>query len=254
MKDVRKTSSYKKNTQNKQRVSQAPKKKKRRKKNMSLYYFMIFVFVSSALVILSLTVFFKVEKITVSGSSTYSKEEIIAASGIRIGNNLIRTDTKKAEQDILNTLVNVDTVKIKRKLPSEIKIEVTPTVASAIVEYNGTYNVISKNGKVIEDKLSAPKSNLIVIVGYDPENVELNKVIKSKDENKDRIVKQLLEEFKELNFTNITKIDISDRMNIKFTYQDRIEVELGTSSELSYKVKFIKAIIDEKQMRISQEK
>lgn len=247
MSDVRKISTSKRNiSKSNQRVPQARKKKKRRKKNMSLYYLMTFITVAFALVVLSLTVFFKIDTIRVKGSSKYSAEQIIAASGIRKGDNLIRLDKAKSQQSVIKTLVNVDTVKISRKFPSEIVISVTPCEPMASIEHNGQYYVISKNGKIIEDKLSSPKEKLILIKGFEPAKVELNVKIRSKDPNKERIVKNLISEFSKSKMNNITKIDISDRLNIKFTYQDRIDIEIGSSSDMEYKIRFIKATIDDK--------
>ena len=247
MSDVRKISTSKRNiSKSNQRVPQARKKKKRRKKNMSLYYLMTFITVAFALVVLSLTVFFRIDTIKIKGSSTYSTDQIIASSGIRKGDNLIRLDKAKAQQSVLKNLVNVDTVKISRKFPSEIVISVTSCEPMASIEYNGQYYVISKNGKIIEDKLSSPKDKLILIKGFDPVKAELNVNIKSKDPDKEKIIKNLISEFNKSKLKNITKIDISDRLNIKFTYQDRIDVEIGSSSDMEYKIRFITATIEDK--------
>ncbi len=247
MSDVRKISTSKRNiSKSNQRVPQARKKKKRRKKNMSLYYLMTFITVIFALVVLSLTVFFRIDTIRVKGSAKYSAEQIIASSGIRKGDNLIRLDKAKAKQSVLKTLVNVDTVIISRKFPSEVIITITPCEPMASIEYNGQYYVISKNGKIIEDKLSLPKEKLILIKGFDPVKAELNVKVKSKDPEKERIINNLIAEFDNSKLTNITKIDISDRLNIKFSYKDRIDIEIGSSSDMEYKIRFIKATIDDK--------
>ena len=121
---------------------QGTRKKRRRKKNFSLYYITCFLAISCALTILSLTVFFKINKITVTGSSKYSQEEIIFNSGIQSGENLIRTNTQKAEEMLLTNLVDIESVKIVRKLPSEIIIEVTPVVPYAVLQVEGLYYVV----------------------------------------------------------------------------------------------------------------
>ena len=50
----------------------------------------------------------------------------------------------------------------------------------------------------------------------------------------------------ENSFIGITKIDITYRLNIVFIYEDRITLEMGSSFDLPYKIKFIKTTIDEK--------
>ena len=56
----------------------------------------------------------------------------------------------------------------------------------------------------------------------------------------------MIKELNKSKLKGVTKIDITDRLNIKFTYQDRIDVELGGSSDMEYKIKFIKAAIEDK--------
>ncbi len=247
MKDiVKNTSNISKKNKNSRQNQQVHRKKRRRKKNMSLYYLTVFVVVSSALVVLSMTVFFKIDNIKVSGSSVYSKEQVIAASGIKKGENLIRADIDSAKDNILKTLVMVDDVKIKRKFPSELTIEIVPSESAAQLKNGDEYIVISRNGKILEDKLTAPKSDLQIIEGYDPVSVKPNTIVKSKDDKKDTILKEFLTEIEKLDFKGIDSIDISDRLNIKFKYQNRIDVELGSSQDLEYKINFVYLTIKEK--------
>lgn len=50
----------------------------------------------------------------------------------------------------------------------------------------------------------------------------------------------LIEAFEKTEFTDITKIDISDRLNMKIVYQDRLLIELGSEDNLEYKLNFVK--------------
>ncbi|MEG1152783.1 MAG: FtsQ-type POTRA domain-containing protein [Oscillospiraceae bacterium] len=52
----------------------------------------------------------------------------------------------------------------------------------------------------------------------------------------------LLEAFELTNFSGVTKIDISDRLNMKIVYQDRLLIHLGNIDNLEYKLNFIKKI------------
>ena len=225
---------------------QVQRKKRRKKKNMSLYYLTVFVVVSSALVVLSMTVFFKAEKVTVKGTSIYTQEQIVSASGIKKGDNLIRLDTDVAKGKILDTLVMIDEVQISRRFPSEIIISVNPSKPAAQLKTGDLYAVISKKGKILEDRLTKSKEGLLIINGYDPVELKINTMVKSKDKKKDEILGEFLTEIEKLGFQGIGSIDITDRLNIKFEYQDRIEIELGSSQDLSYKINFVYTIIKEK--------
>lgn len=248
MKDVKKTHPNKNRSHNIQRSPQVVKKKRRRRKNLTLYYLVIFIFITSSLVVLSLTVFFKIEKISIQGTSAYSQNDIIANSGIKIGKNLFLTDFKIAEQNILKNMVNIDNVKISRKLPSEVVITVKPSEPSYVLEKDGVYYAVSKNGKIMGNTQTPPENGLVVVKGYDPEKLEINTMLKSKDPQKEKIVNDVFSTLDSIKFTGFNEIDISDRLNIKLKYDNRINIELGSSQDLEYKLNFVKKTFEEKKV------
>ena len=73
--------------------------KRVRRRNMSLYYGLVLFIVLIMFAVLSVTVFFNVENIIVNGSSIYTAEEIVAASGIQGGDNMIRQYGKCGKAD-----------------------------------------------------------------------------------------------------------------------------------------------------------
>ena len=100
--------------------------------------------------ILSTTVFFKIDTITVKGSSIYTAEEICAASGIKSGNNLIRTNMSKAAANIENTLIYIETAELKRSFPSGVVITVSPCREAISAEYEDGFCLLSEKGKVLK--------------------------------------------------------------------------------------------------------
>ncbi len=230
----------------KARAPQSKRKKKRRKSNLSLYYLMLFVVTSCTFVVLSITVLFNIEEITVSGTSLYSKEEIISASGIRMGDNLVRLKTDKTSNEIINLLANIDDVMVKKKFPSKVVITVKPAEPFAVLLENSKYFVISKSGKIMQTNLSNNVNDLLLIKGYEPENLELNAKVTSKDEKKEKLIFEMSSIIQSIEFDGITEIDISDRMNLTITYQNRILIRFGSSQEIEYKLKFAKTTIEEK--------
>lgn len=71
------------------------------------------------------TVFFRVETVAVSGNSRYTEEEIVAASGIQLNENLYGWNKFKVEQRLYQTLPYIGDVLIRRSLPSTVVITVT---------------------------------------------------------------------------------------------------------------------------------
>ena len=102
MKDVEKTNVERENSS---------KRIRRRRRNMNLYGFIVLILVICIGVTISYTFLFNINEIKVSGeASEYTVEEIVEASGIAMGDNLLRIDTEDAEKKILDSLLYIETL------------------------------------------------------------------------------------------------------------------------------------------------
>ncbi len=84
-----------------------------------LYRLLCFVLICAAIVG-ALVLFFKVDTISVSGNDRYSRETILAASGVSEGDNLFLLNKYDAAARITEALPYVESVSILRGLPSTI--------------------------------------------------------------------------------------------------------------------------------------
>ncbi len=96
------------------------------------------------------TVFFRVERVTVSGNQRYTQEEIIAASGIQLGDNLYSLNKVRIDRSIRTTLPYVGELTINRALPSTILITVTEWEAVAQVAVPDPERVSALQGARLE--------------------------------------------------------------------------------------------------------
>ena len=71
------------------------------------------------------TVFFRVESVVVTGNQRYTQEEIVAATGIQMGDNLFGLNKNQIDQRLRQSLPYIGDVLIRRSLPSTILITVT---------------------------------------------------------------------------------------------------------------------------------
>lgn len=233
--------------------------------------------------ILSTTVFFKIDTVTVKGSSIYTAEEICAASGIKSGNNLIRTNMSKAAEKIENTLIYIETAELKRAFPSGVVITVRPCREAISAEYEDGFCLLSEKGKVLKTS-DAPFPDTIVIYGArtkpvteesavteassstgnvtsatekddsaeEADNGETTPVptvgshFECTKENRTEIFYRLVSVAKG-SFSGLANdFDMTDHHNISCIYDGRITVEFGAVTELDYKIKLASEILKDK--------
>lgn len=220
------------------------KRGKRRKRNMSLYYATVILIVMVIFAVLSVTVFFKIETVIVTGSSIYSAGEIVSVSGIEGGENMIRKNMGKAAENITSELIYIETAEITRKLPSSVEIKVTPCVETACMQSENGWLIISRTGKVLREAES-PTEGMIMFYGAEPaEDIQIGSTFASAEDNKTDVIYELLEREQSGGFASkMTSFDVTNRVNISCMYEDRIDIEIGAISDLDYKFKFAEEII-----------
>lgn len=223
---------------------QEVKRGQRRKRNMSLYYSTVVLIALVIFAILSVTVFFKIETVIVKGSSIYSVDEIISASGIEGGENMIRKNMGKAERQITSELIYIETADIVRKLPSSVEIEITPCIETACMQYDDGWLIISRMGKILREA-EYPPDGMVIFYGTEPaEDTHIGGVFASAEENKTEVIYELLEKSQSAGFASkMTSFDVTSRVNISCMYEDRINIEIGAISDIDYKFKFAEEII-----------
>lgn len=213
----------------------AQRRKKNKRKKLIIRSAICFLFLVIG-IILVLTMFFNISEITVSGDAVYSSEDIIKSSTVSIGDNLIFVSKDEINEKISTELPYVDSVKIKRHLPSGLELIITKTEAKYAVIENGYYTLLNNNGKVLESGLEIIGENITLLNMGEITSAEVGADIVPANEkvfNKLVLVSNACEE---CNLENITSIDLSDIYNIKLVYQGRITLELGeTDNDNTYK-------------------
>lgn len=236
MKDIEKTSVNRNNSR---------KRMRRRKRFVNVYVIVVILLVSVCAIAMSYTFLFNIDEIKVSGESdNYTAEEIVDASGIKRGDNLLRVDLEKSEQKILDELVYVETVDIKREFPITIEIKVTKCVPSYKVKCGNSSLLVSKQGKVLEENVKA-FDNLPIVTGYEPEEHDRGTYIGNGDSFKDNAFKTLITNIAKLENPNITGIDMTDEHDIIITYKNGMVFKMGNWSDAEYKFSLAETVMND---------
>ncbi len=242
MQDVKKV-----NIENKNNIKF--KRDRRRKNNMTGYYILVIILSLMIAGVLSVTFAFNVHSINInilgSGTTEYSKEELLQHSGITGGENLVRMKTEKIREKMLEELLCIDDVTIKKDYPNTVEINVVPSVPAAYVECKGGYMIVSENWRIIGQVVEPADEKLIVVKGFDPVSNAEKTVMQSKDTDKDEALKTILDEIKSQKIENMVEIDISDKYDIVLNYDNRIKIKIEKPVDVEYKLQYAYKIITE---------
>lgn len=218
--------------------------RRKRRSNMKGYYALAMMFVALIVLFLCLTVFFRTSDIKVEGVTLYRYDQIINVGGVSTGANLMRMDTDTIEQRILDNLVYIDEVTVKKQYPSTVVISCKEAKKSADIKDGKKYYVVSDSGKILEAETDKHTKGLPIIIGFEIKSKNQGDKLESNDAFKADILEELLKCLDEQDFDKVTKIDLTSRSDIKLFYDGRIEIDMGSSVDIDYKLSYFKAVID----------
>lgn len=220
------------------------KKKKRKQKRKYAFYTLLTVFFVILITVLSLTVFFNINDIAVTGNAHYSTSQIVAASGLTKGQNLFRMNKFKIIDTLYQKLPYLSEVSIDRHLPVGIEIIVTEAKPYLLVKDGDSFLVLDENLKVLEKTTEQP-ADLPVVEDIAILSSNVGAVLTA-DGGADTRLLALTKSLKEnLGDNCVTAINIQTSYEVTFEYMDRITVNVGTVENIDNKLKLVKYVIDE---------
>jgi len=210
------------------------------------YCAIAFVFVALIVLVLCLTVFFKITTVEINGVTLYRDEQILGVGGIVNDENLVRTDTKLIKQRLEENLVFIESAQVEKKYPSTLIITVTEAEKAADIVVDNTFCTVSRTGRVLEVGKPAATGGIPVIRGFELKTKNPGDKMESSDSGKLKIYNDLMKILDDIGMNKITEIDLSSRSGITILYDGRITLEIGSSVDLDYKLSYFKAVIDSK--------
>ena len=224
-------------TPQQRRQEQDKKRKKNKLVRKIVFYITLSVSIVAVIIVLSLTVLFKITDINITGNSIYTVEEIRAVLPIKENDNLFISDTKGASNKLKETLPYIYDAKIRRKIPSTINIEITETpVIYAIVNEDESYTLVDDTYKVLETGASEKPDGAIVIQNAPITAAVVGSTVEFGDEKIAENLKTLSEAVSRLKLDKITAIYSNDINNNFMVYENRITFKLGTLENLDDKI------------------
>lgn len=211
--------------------------------------------------VFGISIFFKVDTITVSGAEKYTAWMVAEASGIQEGDNLLTLDKVRASGKITAALPYVKSVRIAIELPGTVHIEIEELeVVYSIRDEAANWWLITSDGRVVTRADSATAGGYPNILGVqlsNPADGEQSVAAESTDgENPNpetvtgadrlRTVLSILQYLEENTIIGqVASVDVTDLGDIELWYGQQYQVVLGNATELGYKISCMKSAIDE---------
>lgn len=201
--------------------------------------------------VLSMTVLFNISSIKIAGTgTTYGEKEIVMASGLSVGDNMVRTNFKKVEERIEKSLPYVMDADITKTLSGKVTIKITETKAAIVIASDDGYIIADSQGKTLAMQKNIPdNSKLMLLKLKGGVTTTPGEVFVFSDEDEKRIYDQLVSELTSSGmFKDITEMDLTQQSSIKLIYQGRLRLLFGASDNLTEKIRGgIKAIEQENE-------
>jgi len=209
------------------------------------------------------TVFFRVETVQVNGNSRYTQEEVVAASGIQIGDNLYHMNKYQVAGDIREKLPYVEELSIVRNLPSTIVItvkewdavaQILPADAPATivdektgeevpVETAGEPWLISVGGKLLEQ--APADSTVMEVSGLTALMPRAGTALAVPQDEQDELagLLALLTALEQRDLMGrVSRVEV-ESTQVRLRYADRFNVKMPLNGDFSYHLSVVEKVI-----------
>ena len=200
-----------------------------------LFYGGIMAIVLTIFLILSFTVFFKIDSISVEGDTRYNEENIVASSMIRIGDNFFLCNTSPGENEIWKKFPYIESVRIEKKLFNKIVINVREAVPTSVIESEGKYVLLSESGKII-DISDKKQEDVPIVMGAKLDNPTLSSSAVYKDKSVEGYVQEILRAAEFYKIGVLKVIDITKLSNISLETKDGLHIIIGSPEKIEHKM------------------
>lgn len=223
------------------------RKKRRRRGGLGRMLRPLSLLLAAAAIVAALTMFFKVETIQVTGASRYQAADIIAASGVEIGDNLVLLDRYRVSQRIYTALPYITDVQPRPKFPSTLEIEVTETRAAAAIQGAGGWWLLSAGGKILEAADGSMAAGYPQITGIYAKDPAVSDPLVLPEDGV--ITAQRLQELLSVlalqeALPQVDRIDCTSPRELVIHYDGRFRAELFYDADFDFKITCLLSAVD----------
>jgi cell division protein FtsQ len=200
-----------------------------------------------AAILAAMTLFFRVHKLVVTGQQRYTQEQILEASGVRTGANLFLLNKYDAANSILHKLPYIQEVRINRKLPDTLLIDVTECGGTLALVQDGAAWLISPGGKIVDrqDPAEAAKDPVLDGCTLLAPSVGSALALDTDHAAQQKSLLALLAALEKSGMLDqVDAIHLDSATEVVMDYAGRFSVEMPYGADYVYKLRNLQAVID----------
>ncbi len=190
---------------------------------------------------------YRIDKIEVQGNQLLTADEVIAISGIKQGDNLLKLN----EDDVVRRMTGepgtqdqrryIRQVSVEKELPHSVVLSVAERTPAACFLYNGNTYVIDNHGVILEkyrDAAGPETAGLIRVTGFDVKSVIQGRPVGLRKTWQLPAFFELMIEIKAIGFTDqIERINLAGENEIYVTARDGYDVRIGPLTRIHAKLR-----------------
>lgn len=203
-----------------------------------------FVLLTFCMAFLAVTVFFRVDRLEITGTPHYTAEELSKTLGVKKGDNLFSFRVSSLTNKIMKAYPYLGSVEIERQLPDGLRVKAVDAVPVMAIDLEGGGCFLADaQGKLLEQAASAPEGVAPVTGVILPEGTP-GQILKDGDaEHVGRLLSVTRALGEQKMMEDVDFINVSASYDVRFGYLGRLDVRLGEAVKLNEKLRMLSRIV-----------
>lgn len=225
-------------------LSAFAKKRKAKKIRRTVFLVILLVAVFGTCAYFAMENYFVVKKVAAQKTDLYPQEKIFEVCNIKKETPLYKLKTRSISRAVEEKFPYLEDVKIKIKLPDEVRITFTEKFGEFSVQIGNEIYAIDSELNVLAKETGDSGISRIHLISGDIKTCFVGEKITFIDEDTALILSEWIELLqKKKMLGDVNEINVSDQFNLKMNYLNRFEILFGDQEDMELKLNMILGVI-----------
>ena len=235
----------------KQSIQRFMRRKRNRKRIARILSALVFAAVITVFIIICLNFFFRIDNIEITGTSHYSRDEVVALGDISEGMSIFSVSSRNFS-GVAEKLAYIKELSVVRRFPDTIIITAIEDEPRYWAEIYGEYFILSKELRILERLFSEPQSqdsSLIELLLPQVDSALVGENIEFSADVSQRYVAAYIDALESSPmYERANAFDLRDRFNLELIANGKYIVRLGNGDELGTKLTAVAGMLGHSAM------